>query len=136
MNLLLYREITQLFKLLLCCMPKLFLLPKLLLMIYQLISRLSPSSILSKANIGNCLNYKSICYPVMKVMGFPWGSAGKESTCNVGDLVSIPGLRRSPGEEKGYPLQYSGLENSMHCIVHGVAKSPTRLSDFHVSRSC
>ena len=46
-------------------------------------------------------------------MGFPGGSAGKESTCNVGDLDLIPGLGRSPGEGKGYPLQYSGLENSM-----------------------
>ena len=64
-------------------------------------------------------------------MGFPGGSAGKESTCNVGDLGSIPGLGRSPGEGKGYPLQYSGLENSMDCTVHGVAKSQTQLSDFH-----
>ena len=64
-------------------------------------------------------------------MGFPCGSAGKESTCNVGDLGSIPGLGRSPGEGKGYSLQYSGLENSMDGIVHGVAKSQTRLSDFH-----
>ena len=45
--------------------------------------------------------------------GFPGGSAGKETACNVGDLGSVPGLERSPGEEKGYPLQYSGLENSM-----------------------
>ena len=65
-------------------------------------------------------------------MGFPCGSAGKESTCNVGDLGSIPGLGRSPGDRKGYPLQYSGLENSMDCVVHGVAKSWTQLSDFHV----
>ena len=64
-------------------------------------------------------------------VGFPCGSAGKESACNAGDLGSIPGLGRSPGEGKGYPLQYSGLENSMDCIVHGVAKSRTRLSDFH-----
>ena len=64
-------------------------------------------------------------------MGFPGGSDDKESTCNVGDLGSIPGLGRSPGEAKGYPLQYSGLENSMDCIVHGVAKSRTRLNDFH-----
>ena len=56
---------------------------------------------------------------------FPCGSAGKKSTCNVGDLGSIPGLGRSPGEGKGYPLQYSGLENSMDCIVHGVTKSWT-----------
>ena len=64
-------------------------------------------------------------------MGFPGGSAGKESACNAGDLGSIPGLGRSPGEGKGYPLRYFGLENSMDCIVHGVAKSRTRLSDFH-----
>ena len=63
-------------------------------------------------------------------MGFPCGSAGKESVCNVGDLGSIPGLGRFPGEGKGYPLQYSGLENSMDCIVHGVAKSWTRLNYF------
>ena len=59
------------------------------------------------------------------------GSAGVEYTCNAGDLGSIPGLGRSPGEGKDYPLQYSGLENSMDCIVHGVAKSQTPLSDFH-----
>ena len=64
-------------------------------------------------------------------VGFPCGSASKESACNVGDLGSIPELRRSPGEGKGYPLQYSGLENSMDCIVHGVAKSWTQLSNFH-----
>ena len=64
-------------------------------------------------------------------LGFPGGSAGKESTCHVGDLGLIPGLERSPGEGKGYPLQYSGLENSVDCIVHGVAKSWNRLSDFH-----
>ena len=64
-------------------------------------------------------------------LGFPCGSAGKESACNVGDLGSVPGLGRSPGEGKGYALQYSGLENSMDCTVHGVAKSQTRLSDFH-----
>ena len=64
-------------------------------------------------------------------MGFPCGSAGKESACSVGDLGLIPGLGRSPGEGKGYPLQYSGLENSMNCIVNGDAKSPTRLSKFH-----
>ena len=61
----------------------------------------------------------------------PCGSAGKESTCNAGDLGSIPGLGRSPGKGKGYPLQYSGLENSTDCIVQGVTKSRTRLSNFH-----
>ena len=64
-------------------------------------------------------------------LGFFGGSAGKESACNVGDLGLIPGLGRSPGEGNGYPLQYSGLENSMDCIVHGVTKSRTRLSDFY-----
>ena len=59
------------------------------------------------------------------------GSAGKESTCNVGNLGLIPGLGRSPGEGKGYPLHYSSLENSIDCIVHGVPKSRTRLSNFH-----
>ena len=58
-------------------------------------------------------------------MGFPGGSAGKESTCNEGDLGSIPGLGRSPGEGNSYPFQYSALENSMDCIVHGVTKSWT-----------
>ena len=56
---------------------------------------------------------------------FPGGSDGKESACNVGDLGSIPGLGRSPGEEKGYQLQYSGLKNSMDFIVQGVTKSRT-----------
>ena len=61
------------------------------------------------------------------------GSAGKESACDAGDLGLIPGLGGSPGEGKGCPLQYSGLENSTDCIVHGVAKSRTRLSDVHCS---
>ena len=57
--------------------------------------------------------------------GFPSSSAGKESACNVGDLGSIPGLGKFPGEGKGYPLQYSSLENSADCILHGVTKSRT-----------
>ena len=60
--------------------------------------------------------------------GFPDGSVGKDYTCSARD----PGLGRSPGAVKGYPLRYSGLENSMDCIDHGVAKSRTRLSDFHL----
>ena len=56
---------------------------------------------------------------------------GKEPACSAGDPSSIPGLGRSPGEGKGYPLQYSGLENSMDCIDHGIAKSQTQLSEFH-----
>ena len=63
-------------------------------------------------------------------LGFPCGSAGKESACSARDLGSIPGLGSSPGEGKGYPLQYFGLEISMGCIVHGVAKSQTQLINF------
>ena len=62
---------------------------------------------------------------------FPCGSAGKESASNEGDLGSIPGLGRTPGEGNGYLLQYSGLENFMDWIVQGVAKSRIRLSGFH-----
>ena len=54
---------------------------------------------------------------------FPSGFDSKEASCNAGDLGSIPGLGRSPGEGKGYVLQYSGLENSMDYIIHGIAKS-------------
>ena len=67
-------------------------------------------------------------------MGFPGGSDIKESACNAGDLGSIPGSRRSPGEGNGYPLQYSCLENSRdieawQATVHGAAESRTQLSD-------
>ena len=68
---------------------------------------------------------------IQSYKGFPCGLAGKESACNEGDLGSTPGLGRSPGEGKGYPLQFSGLENSMDYIVHGVSKSRTQLSNFH-----
>ena len=63
--------------------------------------------------------------PTPVFMGFPCGLAGKGSACNARDLGSIPRLGRSPGEGKGYPLQYSGLEDSMDCTVHGVAESDT-----------
>ena len=66
-------------------------------------------------------------------MGFPCGSAGKESSCNVGDLGSVSGLGRSPGEGSSYPLQCSVLEKSMDSIVHGVKKSQTQLSNFYFS---
>ena len=69
--------------------------------------------------------------PTPLFLGFPGGLAGKESTCNVGYLGSIPRLERSPGEGNGYPLQYSSLENSMDCIVHGVTQSLKWLSNFH-----
>ena len=64
-----------------------------------------------------------MCVSVHPLMGFPCGSADKQSTCNVGDLGSIPGFGRSPGEGNSYPLQYSSLENAMDCIAHGVAKN-------------
>ena len=61
----------------------------------------------------------------LKKMGFPYGSAGKDSACNARNLGSIPGLGRSPREGKGYPLQYSGLENSVDCIpVHSEGDQP------------
>ena len=74
---------------------------------------------------------EGIVYPLQYFLGFSCGSAGKESACNAGDLGLISGLGRSPREGKGYLLQYSGLGNSTDRIVHGVAKSQTRLSDFH-----
>ena len=66
---------------------------------------------------------------INQLYDFPDSSVGKESDCNAGDLGSIPGLGKSPREEKGNPLQYSGLENSMDLIVHGVAKSQIWLSN-------
>ena len=69
--------------------------------------------------------------PAPVTLGFPGGSDGEESTCNAGDLGLSPGLGRSPREGNGYPLQYSDLEHPMDYIVHGVAKSQTRLSDVH-----
>ena len=74
--------------------------------------------------LGSKITTDGDCSHEMKrhlLLGREW-AAGKESTCSAGDLGSIPGLGRSPGEGKGYPLQYSGLENSMDYIVHGVAK--------------
>ena len=58
-------------------------------------------------------------------IGFPGGSAGKEYAYKAGDLGLIPGMGRSRGEGNGCPLQCSGLENSVDCIVHGVTKSQT-----------
>ena len=81
--------------------------------------------------IGLCwLSILNIAVPTPS-LGFPCGSAGKASTCNAGDLGWVPELGRSPGERKGSALPYSGLENSMDCIVHGIPKSWTSLSDFH-----
>ena len=67
--------------------------------------------------------------PTPAFLGFPCDSAGKEYACKAGDLGSVPSLGKSPGEGKEYPCQYSGLENPMD---YTVAKSHTRLSDFHL----
>ena len=79
-----------------------------------------------------------ICWEIgtdIYTLGFPSGSVGKESACNVGDLGSIPGLERSPGEGNSNPLQYFGLKNSMdrearQATVHGMAKNWTQLCNF------
>ena len=81
--------------------------------------------------LGCKIHWRRDWLPTPVFSGFPGGSAGKESACNVGDLGPIPGLGRSSEKGKGCPLQYSGLEKSTDCVVHGVAKSRTRLSDFH-----
>ena len=81
-------------------------------------------------NTGSIPSFGRFCMPKTN-QGFPCGSAGKESTCNTGDPSSNPGLGRFLGEGIDYPLQDSGLENSMGCIVHEVAKSRTQVSDFH-----
>ena len=86
----------------------------------------SPERPLQKGNAKECSNYCTVV-----LISPPCGSAGKEFASNAGDLGSIPELGGSPGEGRGYPLQYSDLENSVDCIVHGVTKSQTRLSDFH-----
>ena len=97
----------------------------------------SPSAPLLPPSPGDCSCKQKSKHQLLpfihdsRKIGFPDSSVGKESTCNAGDPGSIPGLERRSGEGKGYPLHYSGLENSTHCIVHGVAKSWTQLSNFH-----
>ena len=86
------------------------------------IARRSNQEILREINPEYTLDY----------WGFPDNSVSKESACNAGDMDSIPGFGRSPGQGKGYPLQFSGLENYMDYIVHGTAKSWTRLSTFQI----
>ena len=90
-----------------------------------------PSLVLQETYLLHGARELEYLYSAFLNQSFPSGSAGKEPACNVGDPGSIPGLGRSPGEGNGYPLQYSGLENSMECVVYGVAKSRTGLSDFH-----
>ena len=78
------------------------------------------------------IHWRRDTLPTPVFLSSPCGSSGKESPCNMGDLDSIPGLGKSARERNGYSLHYSGLENSMDCIAHGVSKSWTRLSDFHL----
>ena len=75
--------------------------------------------------------FKNRRFYFLPSISFPASSVGKESARNAGDLDLIPGLGKSSGEGKVYPLKSSGLENSMNCIIHGVAKGQTLLSDFH-----
>ena len=83
--------------------------------------------------VSHCFHcFPSICHEVMGrdfPLGFPCGSADKESACNAGDLGSFPGLGRSPREGKGYPLQYCGLENSM---CHKESNTTGQLSLWYV----
>ena len=83
------------------------------------------------SSVHKCVFSGYIQFKIYCTLGFPCGSAGKESACNLGDLGSIPGLGRSSEEKKSYLFQYSGLENSMDCIAHGVTKSWIQLSDLH-----
>ena len=78
-----------------------------------------------------CTFLHNLIVPRAFFTGFPDNSVGKDSACNAGDPGSIPGSGRSPGKGKGYPLQYSGLENSMDSVVPGVTNNQTQLSDFH-----
>ena len=81
--------------------------------------------------IGKCYFLAYFTGPTIKLVGFPDSSVGKESACNAGDPGLIPGSGRSPGKGKGYPFQYSSLENSTDCVVHAVVNSRTLLSNFH-----
>ena len=91
------------------------------------IANSEPSQVLASSKLEPS-EITTIFLAIFSGLGFP---ISKESACNPGDLGSIPGLERSPGEGNIYPLQYSGLENSIDCMVHGVSESWTRLSDLH-----
>ena len=94
-------------------------------LIAQLVKNLPAMQGTSVPFLGWKIPWRRDKLPTPVFLGFSGGSAGKESACNAGNLGLIPGLGRFPGEGKGYPLQYSGLKNSMDCIVHGVAKNWT-----------
>ena len=86
-------------------------------LIAQLVNSLPATQETPVRFLGQKIHWRRDRLPTPVFLGFPCGSAGKESACNAGDLGSIPGLGGSPGEGKGYQLQYSGLENSMDCIA-------------------
>ena len=94
-------------------------------LIVQLVKNLPVMQVTLITFLGQNIPWRKDRLPTPVFLGFPYGSAGKESSCSVGDLGSIPGLGKSLGEEKGYPLQYSGLENSRVSTVHGVTKLDT-----------
>ena len=106
-------------------------------MIAQLVKNLPAMQETAVRFLGQKISWRRDRLPTPVLLGFLCGSAGKESTCNVGDLGSIPGSGRSLGEGKGYPLQYSYLgefyrqRSLAGYIVHGVSKSQTRLSNSH-----
>ena len=94
------------------------------------------SRYMSRSGITRSQRLFSVFQGTSTVLCFPGGSDGKESTCNVGDLGSVPGLGRPPGEGKGYPLQYSGLENSMDCLSTWGPKELDTTESFHFISYC
>ena len=101
-------------------------------LIAQLVNSLPATQETPVRFLGQKIHWRRDRLPTPVFLGFPCGSAGKESTFNARDLRLIPGLGRSPGEGSGCSLQFSGLENSMDFIVCAVAKNQTQLSDFHL----
>ena len=104
-------------------------------LIAQLVKNLPPMQETQVWFLVRKIHWRRDRLPSPVFLGFPCGSASKGATCNARDLGLIPGLGRSPGEGKGYPLQYFGLENSTDCIIYGVTKIQTQLSNFHFT-SC
>ena len=100
-------------------------------LIAQLVKNLPAMQETWVQSLGWEIHWRSNKLPAPVFLGFPCGSVGKESACNMWDLCSVTGLGRYPGEGKGCPIQYSGLENSMDCTVHRVTESRTQLSNSH-----
>ena len=111
--------------------PTSFVSPALASLIAQLVKNLPARQETPVRFLVGKIRWRRDRLPTPVLFCFPCGSAGKKSTCHAGDLGSIPGLGRSPGKGNSYPLQYSGLENSMDHIVHWITKSQPQLSNFH-----